>query len=130
MAQGLAKLCFGEGFEVMSAGLQAFDGDRVSENAVKVLEEKGIDIGSHRAVRLTADMAAQADFLFTMTRSQAILLTSIYPEFRHKIHCLGDYCGLGKEVSDPWGGSLEHYRTCGAEIEQMLKKVVSVLNKP
>jgi len=120
MAQGLAQKSFSNGFEIFSAGINAIEGDTVSEHAAAVLKEKGIDISNHLAVKLTKEMLKYADYIFTMTDSQTIYLKKSYPEYGNKIKTLGSWVGCGKEVSDPWGGSIDRYRCCAQELEQML----------
>jgi len=127
MAQGLAKRYFPEEVEVFSAGIQAIDGDKVSKNAVSILNEKSIDISQHQAVKLTRDMIASADHVFTMTRSQERLLSAAYPEFADKIQCLGDIGPDRKEIPDPWGGSIAVYRACAQDIEEKLLRLSSEL---
>lgn len=128
MAQGLAKLYFPSEVEVISAGINALEGVEASLNAVKVLQEKGIDISVHKAVRLTKDMIASADHVLTMTKSQKEYLSSNHPEFSEKIKCLGHMSSPEKEVSDPWGGSITLYRRCAAEIAQQLETIAFKLN--
>ncbi|RNC28894.1 MAG: Protein-arginine-phosphatase [Candidatus Dichloromethanomonas elyunquensis] len=123
MAQGLAKRCFSEEVEVFSAGINAFEGDCISKNAAAVLMEKGIDISQHKAVKLTKELIENVDLVFSMTKAQELFLSHGYPHYRKKIRCLGYLSDPPKEVSDPWGSSLETYRRCAQEIEQMLIEI-------
>jgi len=120
MAQELAKKKFPAGIEISSAGINAIPGESLSPNAEKVLRDKRIDYCSHTAVKVTREMIAAADYVFTMTEPQAFLLRRKYPEFQDKIMVLGFWVGLG-EVPDPWGGSLEAYRECAEQLEKMLE---------
>lgn len=128
MAQALAKLYLPEGFNFFSAGINAF-GESISDNAAEVLKEKGIDLSTHLSVRLTEEMLYSADYVFTMTGSQQEYLARMYPDFRDKIHCLGYWLGFQQDVTDPWGASLEVYRRCLTELEQMLKALAAKLSK-
>jgi protein-tyrosine phosphatase len=51
-----------------------------------------------------------------------------YPELRgKKIYTLKEYAGnpgYDMNISDPWGGSLNTYRRCAAEIEACLDKLI------
>ncbi len=124
MAEGLAKLYFSQEVEIASAGLHAFDGDEASPNAVTVIKEKGIDLSKHSAKRLTRDMMDSAELILTMTHSQERYMMSMYPEYKEIVFCLGSFCRSGKEVPDPFGGSIEMYRECAEELEQMIKALV------
>lgn len=123
MAQGLAGLYLSDEYEISSAGIDASDGDCVSENAVKALRGKGIDISAHKAVRLRRELIASVDYVFTMTRSQEAYLSCTYPEFKEKFMLLGDWINSGREIPDPWLGSYESYQCCAQELEEIIKSV-------
>lgn len=124
MAQELAKSYFPEGTEVLSAGIHALEGAKVSENAVLVMKEKGRDISQHRAVSLTREMMASSGQIITMTKDQKDFLTAIYPEFKDKIRCLGHVAGEERDITDPWGHSLEVYRQCAQQMEKLLDYII------
>jgi protein-tyrosine phosphatase len=126
MATGLGRKYFPPDVQICSAGTHAFEGQKVSDYAVQALKEKDIDISSHRAAEVTKDMLAEADYIFTMTNSQADALKKIYPEYSEKIKALGWWAGFGKDVPDPIGGSLDSYRSCARELERM---IIAVLRK-
>lgn len=133
MAAGLARMLFSGNFsgniEISSAGIGAWDGDPASPHAVEVMQEKGIDIKNHKAVKVTKDLLENIDFVITMTKSQEAYLRAAFPEYKDKIRRLGDWAGLNKDVLDPWGGSLEVYRQCASELEGMLKKMYERINR-
>ena len=58
----------GRGFHVYSAGLAAMTGGPAAEEAVDVARAYGADLTTHASRPLTADLAAQADYLVAMTR--------------------------------------------------------------
>lgn len=129
MAQGLAQKYFPEGTEILSAGLHALPGDKVSDNAVSALKEHGIDISGHTATRLHKELLESADYVFTMTKAQQQYLTSSYPEYADKIMTLGGFLGIGKDISDPWGGSLEDYRVCAQELQELIARLAESIKK-
>lgn len=120
LAQGLAKNLFPEDFEVLSAGINAIEGQPVSENTVQVLKEKNIDISNNKAVKIQEQLLNTADYIFTMTKNHELYLVNVYPGFRSKINRLGDFVDNNKDILDPWGGSLDDYRCCANELEAML----------
>ena len=129
MAQGLAQKYFPEGTEILSAGLQALTGDKVSANAVSALKEQGIDISDHTATRLHRGLLETVDYVFTMTKAQQQYLILNYPEYADKIMALGSYLGTEKDISDPWGGSLEEYRACALELKELVARLAkSIIN--
>jgi len=128
MAQGLAQKYFPEGTEILSAGLHALTGDKVSANAVDALKERGIDISGHIALRLHRELLESVDYVFTMTKAQQQYLAMNYPEYADKIVALGSFVGTEKDISDPWGGSLEDYRACALELEEMIARLAKTIN--
>jgi len=125
MAEGLARNILGEGYVVESAGLAAWEGDSASRHAIQILKEKGIDLAEHRARLVNEEMLAQADWIIPMTKAQEMQLQAAFPEYKSKIKRLRAWedPANGRDIQDPWGGSLEIYRQCAAEIEELLKKV-------
>ena len=124
IAQGLAKHLLSENYRILSSGIDAYDGQAVSEKAVKVLKEKSIDISKNKAVKLDDQLLTAADYVFTMTQKHELYLWNAYPEHKSKIKRLGDFVGYNRDISDPWGGSLEDYRRCALELEEMLSTLV------
>lgn len=55
---------------VLSAGTGAVAGESASNLAIKVMNQEGIDLSKHRAKRLTAELAREADLILTMTLDQ------------------------------------------------------------
>ena len=82
MAEGLFKHTVrGRGpYRVLSAGVGAVDGQAASDHAVRALREIGIDINGHRSRHLTADLVAQADYIFGMTHSHVDAIMLLYPQ--------------------------------------------------
>lgn len=120
IAQGLAKQIFPDSYEILSSGINACDGDAANEKAIQVLKDKGIDISSNKALKLHEGLLRDADYVFTMTKSHELYLHNYYPQYKNKIKRLGDYTGQARDISDPWGGSLEDYRSCSNELEELI----------
>lgn len=105
--------------EISSAGIFARENDKPSSYAVEVMEEKGIDISSHRSRKLNRTLVEEASLIFVMTNEQAKLLKELFPEFEYKIFTLGS-----EDIEDPYGGSIEKYREIRDKIEEEIKKFV------
>ncbi len=121
MAQALMKskiektgLCA----EAHSCGLGAYSGDAVSENAVKAMAEKGIDISSHRARKFSPYMADEYDWFIVMSASHKAVLSQLVPEEKIAV--------LGGGIADPYGGDCDAYRKCRDEIDKALDELMSV----
>jgi len=110
--------------KVFSAGTAAFDGQPASPNAIAVAKERGADLESHRASMLTRERVLEADLILTMTRSHKAQVLRMVPEAAGKTYTLKEYVTRSAEnidISDPFGQSVEVYRRCADEIEEMLK---------
>jgi len=128
MAQGLAQRVFGPEVEVRSAGLEAWDGDAPSLQAIQVMQGRGLDISGHQAQRVQEEQVAEADWVIPMTKEQENLLRRRFPHLAFKIKCLGAWSESGQDIIDPWGGSLAAYQKSAEEIEKLLYEVKVWLN--
>lgn len=120
MAEGIFQKMLHESgitdVDCQSAGLSTTDGLPVTENAVTVCREIGVDISAHRSHRLTLQEAKTADLLAVMTQTHASMLRAAgIPQTKIYV--------LGSEVPDPYGGSVEIYRICRKNIETALKEL-------
>lgn len=101
-----------------SAGLGVATPEPVSDAALQALNELGIEGFSHLSRQITPKDVEEADQIYVMTHMHKSILTAVCPEFADKIHLLGGE----KEISDPYGGSLEQYRACCQEIEGCIRR--------
>lgn len=108
-----------EGAECLSAGLGAFPGDEVSENAVIAAKEKGADISSHRSRPLSMLLAEQTDIFVCMNESLALAVKSALPNANTLV--------LSGGVPDPYGGDIEVYRECAEKIISGFDEIVKVI---
>ena len=106
---------------VSSAGLFA-DGSAVSQNAVTVMKEKGIDISGHHSRQISKEQVAEADLILTMTKNHKQMLVNIFPEFEEKIITLSQWALTQEDVNDPYGGTEEDYRNCRNQLEMLIEK--------
>lgn len=110
----------------VSRGLMAYEGQMASENAVKAMLERGIDISSHRARQLTKEDVEGADVVFTMTENHKKAVLNVLPHTKDKVHTIGEYTG-GKDISDPYGADAEVYKSCCRELYESIEKIVEKL---
>ena len=79
-------------------------------NAVKLLHDRGIDIGAHLAVQVSANDVRHADVLLTMTSKHKDRLIGLFPEAKDKTFTISEYAtGSYAEVADAWGKPMEVY---------------------
>lgn len=107
----------GQSCEVSSRGIYA-EGGGISENAFKVLSEKGIDASAHISTGLCAADIASADTVITMTDKHRDLLIG---------SGVSDKKIISLNVTDPYGGDTDVYRRCRDEIEKKLYAVAEAV---
>lgn len=113
---------------VTSAGTGAWDGAPASEGAYLVGLERGLDLSGHRARLLTRELVETADLVLTMARHHRARVDELGGEGR--VFVLGEYAGRNGdavEVSDPFGGDLDVYRTTCEELEGLTSAVAERL---
>jgi protein-tyrosine-phosphatase len=114
---------------VVSAGVNARDGERVSQNSVLALRKAGIDISGHVSRMLTQAMLDEAFVVLCMTEAhRAMIQLQADPAprniflFREFMPQAGD-----KEIPDPYGGPLAHYESARDEMVEALPSLLTAL---
>lgn len=106
-----------------SAGLYTVEGLFASVNAIKVMDEMGIDISAHKSRIVNEEILNDAKYIVCMTGAHSDRLCEDYPLFKKKVYTLST-----KDISDPFGGDIDEYRRTAKEIEsemQLLLKGIS-----
>ncbi len=105
------------GVSISSAGISATMGGHAAHEAVAVMSEMGIDLGTHESQPLAAQIVRHADFIWAMTRAHRQAILSQWPEAAGRVHVLSLD---GNDIADPIGMPQEHYRTCAEVIKTEL----------
>jgi len=106
------------GFVVVSAGLSAAAGSPASPEAMEVVRRHGMDLEGHLSQPLTTQLLAQADHVWTMTRSHLRALTCRFPRSGPTPQLLSP---SGEEVADPIGQAQDAYNACAEQILRGLR---------
>lgn len=109
-----------DGFTVMSAGLHTRGGEPASQGALAAMKTHDIDLTQHRSQTAAVELVNEQDVVYAMTRNLADALRE-RAEHPERIHMLDPE---GSDVRDPFGGSIEEYRTCAEEIQRLIAKRV------
>lgn len=128
MAEAILKQKNHPNIEVRSAGVFAENGADASPNAKAVLQENQIT-HQHKSTQLSEDDINWATHIFTMTTSHKDIVINHFPHSEKKIFTLKEYAGELNylDVFDPYGGTIEVYRSSYEEINRMIKKVLDRL---
>ena len=138
MAQGLMQALLAkagvETVTVESAGVFAIEGMSATREALRVLQDIGVDGSAHRARGLAPDLVRSADLIFVMEQFQLEEVIRRFPETLGKAQLLKPY-GLRPDelvgnpnIPDPIGKPLEIYEVCFAEIREAVERVAKSLN--
>lgn len=132
MAEALFRLRIGDGaqWEARSAGIYAGAGSPASANAVRALEELGIDLSGHRSKPLSPGLVESADLIVAMTEGHRFEILQRFPEVGNRVSLLKSF-GTSKvpaDIPDPFGGSLDIYKKTRDGIDRALSDLVLFLH--
>lgn len=96
------------GWQVHSAGLGALVGEPADEIAVRLLRERGLDLGAHRARQITRKMCVDSDLVFVMSREQRREVERLYPEICGRVFRIAEHAD--RDVPDPYRQPEQEFR--------------------
>ncbi|HEY4671408.1 MAG TPA: low molecular weight protein arginine phosphatase [Gemmatimonadaceae bacterium] len=108
---------------VSSAGTNAWDNIPATDEALLVGMERGVDLTSHRARKLTPAIVSEADLIFVMTPGHLEQVKQLGG--RGKVHVIDEYASgsANQGITDPYGGDLEAYRQTADVLERELERL-------
>ncbi len=128
MAEQLLRQWLGPStrWEVASAGLSASGGQRASDGAMQVMKEKRLDLTSHRSRMLTGEHVDDADLIVVMTKMHKRTVLQRFPQLAGRVVLINEFSSLHprEDVPDPFGMSLDVYRSIRDEIEAAMPDLV------
>ncbi len=132
MAAGIFEALSGDSglpFEARSAGTAALVGEPAAPEALRAMEELGIDISAHRARQVDRAAIMASDLVLAMTPRHRETLHKNFEEYRARIHTLPEFAAgeTGGGIADPYGYPFGVYRSSAREIlryvEALLKRL-------
>lgn len=113
--------------QVLSAGISAYEGSPISENAIKSMEDIH-DISHYRSKMVDEDLVNQADLILAMTKMHKDRLLSRYKGIEEKTYLINEYAfGLEDDIEDPFGGGLDIYHIVRKQIYEAVKSIINKL---
>jgi len=103
------------GFLVQSAGVAALVGESADPLAIRVMQEHGYDIMSHRAQQLNQPLLLNSDLVLSLDQSHNDWINSRYPHLRGRAHKFGRWQN-NMDIADP-------YRKPQAAFEQAFQDI-------
>lgn len=117
--------------QVTSAGVAAFSGSPASQQAIQVMAERGLDLSYHKARQFSGELLEHSDIVFTVTANHRRALAAKFPQAAAKIHVLAEFAGFtGVDIADPFGQSVDVYRKCAAQMEELIDRAFNKLFYP
>lgn len=113
-------------YTASSAGLAAFEGERITESAEKALERAGIqptpenDYHKHRARRINEFICAENDRIVAMTKNHLMQLIYTFPQYASK------FTVMPSEITDPFMLGQETYDSCLKNIISAVKELFAL----
>lgn len=102
-----------------SAGLRAREGADMDPMMQRLLAERGVKVGAHRARRLTGRLVRAADLVLVTERHQVSEVERLEPTARGKVYALGNW--ENSDVADPHGLHEEAYRESLELMDRLVK---------
>jgi len=131
MALAIAKNMFANagltGYEFMSAGVAAADGQPASRGAIDAAAQVGLDLVSHLSCELTGDIARESTVILTMTKAHKDAVCVRFPEVSSKVCMISEYAGHSGDVLDPFGQDLRVYCGCRDSLAGYIKIIAETL---
>ena len=108
-----------------SAGLSvAVLGEAASKNAkvaMNTYTENALD--GHKATPVTQELVDWADLIVGMTRSHTAQVRSRFDTKGKHVMTLASAAGQSHDVLDPFGGSVETYTDCAAQMHRLIRQM-------
>ena len=124
MAQAIAADMYAE-WEFYSAGVAAYPSP-ASAHAAAVMTERGLCLAAHASQQVSEELLRDMDLVLALADNHKAMLMQDFPFLTcGNLYTLGEYAGVDISVSDPFGGSLDDYRSCAAQIHELLTRIGS-----
>jgi protein-tyrosine phosphatase len=102
--------------KIHSAGLNSLSGMPADETAVRLMQARGIDISSHRAMQITRESCQTADLALVMSTEQRQYVEHHYPFACGRVYRLCEFSK--RDVPDPYGRPEWAFRECLSIIDE------------
>lgn len=137
MAEALLRHALGaqpeplKSLKIVSAGVAARPGDRVSENSVTALKKVGLDIKAHTSQPLTQELIENALAVICMTESHRAMIQFNFDPVPRHVYLFREFMprSADKEIGDPYGGPLAEYEACRDEMVEAIPSLVEFLKE-
>jgi protein-tyrosine-phosphatase len=109
-------------WQIRSAGTWTEQGLPATPLAGTVMRQRNVDLSEHRSRPIDLDLLNSATVVLVMTRHHQEALQAEFPAARDKVYLLSQLIDLHFDIADPYGGSLEDYELCAADLQNILTR--------
>lgn len=136
MAEGLFRKAV-EGrddFEVMSAGVAAYPGDRANPETVRFLKERGIGLDGFASQPVSPELLEKATHVFAMTSGHLEALENLFPDYSDKFYLVCEFVeipgrGVAADVPDPIGMGRKAYEETGKTLDLAIPSIIAFIDQ-
>jgi protein-tyrosine phosphatase len=116
-------------FKVISVGVAAREGDRVSTNSVEAMKKVGLNIAGQTSRLLTRELLDQATVVLCMTESHRAMIQLTFSPVPRNVYLFREFMprSADKEIGDPYGSPLIHYEACRDEMVEAIPSLMEFL---
>lgn len=124
MAEALLrdKLIQQKDIQIASAGVGALVGHSADAIAQELMLDKGIDISTHKARQLNAELLSEYDLVLAMEKGHINAVHQIAPLSKGRVHLLGKWSDF--EIPDPYKQSRHEFEVALELIERGINEWV------
>lgn len=115
--------------KVISAGVAARSGERMSPHSVTALKKAGIPFNGHSSQPLTPALLKGALAVLCMTESHRAMIQMAYDPPPKHLYLFREFmpAPANPEIADPYGGTLLDYESCRDEMVEAIPSLVKFL---
>jgi protein-tyrosine phosphatase len=118
----------GRTVSVKSAGVETQPGRQAHTLAKEIARQQGISLESHTATILHQKLIEHSDLVLVMEVAQRNRVMKLYPQDRHKVLLLGQFCKSGSlDIADPYQGTKKDFEVCFERIQESCDRVMQQL---
>ena len=114
-----------------SAGVAAYDGDRISPETADELQRRNATLNNFVSRSVTMQMLESSSHVFAMTESHLNTLIRRFPDYAEKCYLVCDFIEIngkaGMDVPDPIGMGVRAYKQVGEVLEHAIPALIDFI---
>lgn len=105
------------------------DGMIISANSSALLLQAGLDASSHVSRKLNESIIRDSWLILTMEERHKEYFSKRFPQYRHKVFTLLEFCGGQGDIADPYQENIEKYKIAYDIINKNIDCLIDILKK-